>query len=56
MVSPGSVQFIIFINNLHHGLEYAVKAYVPDDTILGMVANTLKDRISIQNDLEKIGK
>ncbi|CAM5162260.1 unnamed protein product [Natator depressus] len=51
----GPVLFNIFINYLDNGLESTLIKFA-DDTKLGGVASALKDRITIQNDLDKLEK
>ena len=49
----GPVFFNIFINDLDEGVQGLLVKFA-DDTKLGRIANTLKDRKKIQNDLDTL--
>ena len=49
----GPVLFNIFINDLDKGVQGMLGKFA-DDTKLGRIINTLKDRNKIQNDLDRM--
>ena len=49
----GPVLFNIFINDLDTGIEGALIKFA-EDTKLGGIANTLEDRLNIQQDLDRL--